>query len=96
MLKHIVMFTFKPEATPAQRNQLVDGLNALPRLIPEVKGWKIEHAIPGRAGRHADFALFSEFESAATLDVYIKHPDHQKIVVLVDAYCASRAGFDYE
>jgi Stress responsive A/B Barrel Domain len=96
MIKHIVVFKFKADATAAQRKQLVDALNALPALIPDVKKWKFEYCIPGRTGRHMDFALFCQFEDVAALDRYIVHPEHQKVVKLVDAYCESRAGFDYE
>jgi quinol monooxygenase YgiN len=96
MLKHIVLFKFTAEATPEQRKQLVDALNALPRLIPEVKAWKIEHTVPGRTGRAMHFALFSEFADAAALDRYIVHPEHRKVVTLIEACCESRASFDYE
>lgn len=96
MIKHIVFFKFKPEATPAQRQQMVDALNALPRLIPEIKGWKMETSVPGRPERFYHVGLFSEFKDVAALDRYIAHPEHQSVVKIIDACCQSRAGFDYE
>lgn len=96
MVKHVVLFKFKPEATQAQRQELVDALNALPPLISEIKKWKIVWGMPGRPSRFSHFALFSEFESAAAVDAYIANADHRKVVTLVDAYCESRANFDYE
>lgn len=95
MLKHVVLFKFKATATPGQRQELIDALNALPPLISEIKSWQIVHCLPARAGRAHHIALFSEFADAAAVDRYIAHPDHQKVVLLVDAYCETRANFDY-
>ena len=96
MVKHIVLFKFKPETTAVQRKELVDALNALPPLISEIKKWKVVHTLPGRPARFHHIALFSEFEDVAAVDRYIAHPDHQKVVPLVDKYCETRANFDYE
>ncbi len=96
MVKHIVLFKFKAEATAAQRKELVDALNALPPLVPEIKKWKVVHTAPGRPARFHHIALFSEFEDVAAVDRYIANPDHQKVVPLVEKYCETRANFDYE
>ena len=95
MLKHIVLFKFKPTATPAQRQELAAALNALPAMIADIKGWQVVASVPGRPERYAHLALFSEFDDVAALDRYIVHPQHKKIVELVEAYCESRASFDY-
>lgn len=96
MIKHVVLFKFKPEATPTQRQAVVDGLAALPRLIAEIKGWKLVHTVPGRPPRFYHLALFAEFADVAAVDRYIAHPEHQKIVALIDGACESRAAFNYE
>ena len=96
MVKHVVLFKFKPETTQAQRQALADALNALPALISEIKGMKVAWTVSGRSARNAQLALFSEFESAATLDRYLAHPEHQKILPLVEAVSENRISFDYE
>jgi quinol monooxygenase YgiN len=96
MVKHVVLFKFKPASTTAQRKELVAALNALPTTISEIKGWLIAESIPGRSARAMDVGLFSEFKDAAALERYVAHPDHRAVVVLVEAYCESRAAFDYE
>jgi hypothetical protein len=96
MVKHVVLFKFKPETTQAQRQALADALNALPPLISEIKGWSVVWSMPGRSPRLSHLALFSEFDSVAALDRYIAHPEHQKILPLVEAVSESRANFDYE
>ena len=95
MIKHIVVFKFKPGLTEAQRQSLVDGLNALPALISDIKSMKVVKSVPGRPAPYS-IALFSEFEDLAALDRYVAHPDHQKIVKLVNELSETRLGFDYE
>ena len=51
--------------------------------------------MPGRPAPYS-IALFSEFEDLAALDRYVAHPDHQKIVKLVNELSETRLGFDYE
>jgi len=96
MIKHIVLFKYKAEATPAQRKEVEDRLNALPGLIPDIKGWALEHALPGRTARAYDLALISEFDDVAALDRYIANPHHRAVIPLIDAACEHRAVFDYE
>ena len=96
MIKHVVLFKYKADATPAQKKAMVDGLSALPGLIPEIKGWKLEHTIAGRPPRFYHVALFSEFASAKDLDSYLANPHHQSVVTVIDAACEARAAFDYE
>ena len=96
MIKHVVLFKIKPEATAAERQRLVDALNALPGLIPEIKGFRIALSVPGRPARFYHLALFADFADVAAVDRYIVHPDHQRAVQIVDAVCEHRAVFNYE
>jgi hypothetical protein len=96
MIKHVVLFKFKADATPAQRKAMVDGLNALPGLIKEVKNWHMEETIPGRPPRSHSVALFCEFDNVAALESYIANQHHQDVVKIIDATCETRASFDYE
>jgi quinol monooxygenase YgiN len=96
MLKHVVLFKFKPNITAAQRKEFVVALRALPKTITDIKGWQVVETIPNRPARFSHVALFSEFDDVAGLDRYIAHPDHRTFVTMVEAFCESRANFDYE
>ena len=96
MIKHLVLFKYKADVTPAQQKTMLDGLRALPALIPEIKRFDLVPTVPGRSARAYHVALLSEFESIAALDAYIANQHHQQVVPLIDAACESRASFDYE
>jgi quinol monooxygenase YgiN len=96
MIKHIVLFKYKADSTPAQQKAMVDGLEALPGLIPEIKRFDLVPTVHGRPARFYHVALISEFESVAALDAYIANEHHQRVVALIEAACESRAAFDYE
>ena len=95
MLKHVVLFKFKPETTEAQREELRAALEGLGRTIPEVKTIKTYLKAPGAAERVYHLGLFSEFADLEALDRYIVHPEHRKVVKLVEACCDDRSVFDY-
>ena len=96
MIKHLVLFKYKADVTPAQQKAMLDGLKALPALVPEIKRFDLVPTVPGRPARFYHIALLSEFESVAALDAYIANPHHQRVVPLIDVACESRAAFDYE
>lgn len=96
MIKHIVLFKFKAETTQAQRQALVDALNTLPGRIPEIKGWQVVPSVPGRPPRFYHMALFADFDDVAAVDRYIEHPEHRRVVELVEALCETRAVFNHQ
>lgn len=96
MVKHVVFFKFKVDATAAQKQAMIDALAALPKKIAEIKSFKLVHALPGRPARMYSLGLFAEFENVAAVDRYIAHPDHQAVIPVIDAVCESRAAFNYE
>ena len=99
MVKHIVMWTLKPEANgkPAADNaaQMKTRLEGLKGKIPGLKhlevGDKVFAATP-----ECHIALYSEFPSRADLEVYQAHPLHQECVAFIKQVVASRSVLDYE
>lgn len=96
MVKHVVFFKWKADATAAQKKAVMDGLKALPGKIADIKSWKLVETLPGRPPRFYHLGWFAEFENVAAVDRYIAHPDHQAVVPLIEAACESRAAFNYE
>ncbi len=95
MIRHIVFFKFKPEATAADRAALLALLHALPGKIAAVQtleaGFDVVHS-----PRSFDLALVTTFADLAALGVYAKHPDHQPVIELAKAICEQIAAVDFE
>jgi hypothetical protein len=99
MVKHIVIWTLRDEFEGLNKKQIAmelkHKLENLKGLIPEIKSLQfgINGAFPDR---NADVVLVSEFENYTALDVYIAHPEHQKVGSFVKQVTTSRAAVDYE
>lgn len=90
MIKHIVVWTMKPEATDAQRQEMKLRLMALNGKIPQLLAIDV-----GIDPQNGTMSLYSEFATADDLAVYQAHPDHQAVVGFVKPLVASRSVCDY-
>ncbi len=70
MIRHIVMWKFRP-GTETEQKQFLDGLRALQGVIPQLL--KSEVAVNVGEGNY-DAVLVSEFESLEALDQYKNDP----------------------
>lgn len=93
MLKHVVLMTLKPAITDAEVAEMKAGLDRLPALIPEIRGYHCGR--DGRPERACDFALVSDFDDEASMKRYQAHPDHQIVLKLVRSLCAKVASVDF-
>jgi len=91
MLKHIVVWTMKPEATAEQKLEMKNRLEALSGKVSELR--KIEVGIDDGSGT---MSLYSEFATEDDLIAYQMHPDHQAVVGFVKPLVAARSVCDYE
>ena len=99
MIKHIVMWKLKDFAEEANKavnaQKIKELLESLKDKIKEIK--HIEAGINIiNSDAAADVALYSEFECMEDLNIYQKHPWHQKIVQFIRNTCAERRVVDYE
>lgn len=99
MLKHIVLFKLKPSAEGATREQnalrMVGMLHDLRATIPEVRHIEAGvNTVPSDAAY--DVAIYSEFADEKDLALYMKHPEHQKVVEFVKKVVESRVVVDYK
>ena len=92
MIKHIVMWKFKP-GTEAERDKFLDGLRALYGVIPQIKAQEVGlNCAPG----NYDAALISTFDSLEDLAAYKSDPRHAAVSRLCKSIREDRAAVDWE
>src|SRR4051812_42005802 len=74
-LRHIVLFTFKPETTAEQRETALQALAAMEHKIPEVRALTVGHAAV--SGGPFDLALVVDLDDMDAYKRYGPHEAHQ-------------------
>ena len=92
MIRHIVMWKFRP-GTEAEQKRFLDGLRSLQGVIPQLL--KSEVAVNVGEGNY-DAVLVSEFENLEALDTYKNDPRHKAVSALCKSIRTDRAAVDYE
>lgn len=96
MFRHVVMVSFTPDATDAQKEALREGLATMPEQIPEVWGYRFGDDA-GLAPDNFDFVVVADFEDQDDYLAYRDHPAHQKLVAdLLRPIVARRAAVQHE
>ena len=99
MIRHVVMWKFKPEAegkTKSENMEIVrEQLIALVSIISEIKRMEIGFDIKG-TDASMDLMLLSEFDTLETLKIYAEHPAHVKVASYVRKVTESRVVLDCE
>ena len=93
MIKHIVMWKFKP-GKEAEMNEFLDGLRALFGVIPQIKAQEI--GVDCAGGGNYSAVLTSVFESIEDLNAYKSDPRHVEVSALCKAIRTDRVAVDYE
>ncbi|MBE6577153.1 MAG: Dabb family protein [Ruminococcaceae bacterium] len=99
MIRHVVMWKFKPEAEGKTKEEnmaiVKDSLYALLPIIPEIKRMEI-----GLDVKHTDMSmdlmLLTEFDNMDTLAYYANHPEHLKVSGYVRKVVETRVVLDCE
>ena len=92
MIKHIVMWKFKPGTEDGQK-EFLDGLSALYGVIPQIRAQEIgRNVAPG----NYDAVLISTFDSLEDLEAYKTDPRHVKVSSLCKAIRTDRVAVDME
>ncbi len=99
MIKHIVMWQLKDHAEGADRAANAQKMKALlddcAGIVPGMGKFEVAIAQPGLECTY-DVVLYSEFESAASLDAYQNHSQHVALKPFVAAVRSARQCMDYE
>src|SRR5262245_41704483 len=96
VLRHIVMYKFKDDITPAQLKEVIDAFAALPKKVNTIVGF--EHGTNvSKEGKSEGFthAFVVTFKSEADLAAYLVHPAHEEYVKVVRDRRDKVIVFDY-
>ena len=96
LLRHVVLFQFKPDADPAAIKKAEDAFMALPSKIPQIKDfeWGLNNSPEGldKGFTHCYFLTFKSEEDRA---IYLPHPDHKAFGALLDGILGDVLVVDY-
>ena len=92
MIKHIVMWKFKP-GTEKERNEFITGLRSLYGVIPQIKEQEVGVNL---ADGGYDAVLVSAFDSLEDLEAYKADPRHVAVSKLCKSIRTDRVAVDYE
>lgn len=96
LLRHVVLFKFKPEASEAQVQAVVDAFAALPKKIKQIQDfeWGTDVSVENKAAGFTHGFVVT-FESKEARDEYLPHPAHKEFVSLVGPSVENVLVFDY-
>ena len=92
MVKHIVLYNFKPDVEKTAAVKLI--ASALEPLVGKIPG--LLHIEIRAAFNGMDYALYSEFESRDALEAYAVHPLHLEAKDHFFHLLDSRVAADYD
>lgn len=95
MIKHVVFFKFKQEASAAARRAVVDQLRALPDKIDVIRAFEIGEDIMHSA-RAWDVVEIATYDDLQALELYTRHDDHVEVVLKLREICEAVGSVDYE
>ena len=96
LLRHMVLYQFKPGLSAAQTKEVIDAFVALPKAIPTIVDF--EHGPNVSQEGKSDgltYGFVVTFNSQQDLENYIKHPVHQAYVDVVKNRREKVVVFDY-
>jgi hypothetical protein len=96
MFRHVVLFTWKDDATEAQKQALHDELPKMPPAIDTIRAYAFGPDAGIRAA-NCDYAVVADFDDQAGYLTYRDHPVHRALVEHhVNPIVASRAAVQFE
>lgn len=93
MIKHVIMWKFKPEERE-KMFQFLDGLKALHGQIPQIVDMEVGVDYGGEG--HYDAVLISTFRSKEDLAAYKVDPRHVAVSSLCKSIRTDRVAVDFE
>ena len=96
VLRHVVLFAFKPETTPEQIRTVEQAFAALPGKIDAIHDfeWGTDASVEGIAQGYTHCFLVT-FLSAADRDIYLPHPAHKEFGTILRPHVDKVLVIDY-
>lgn len=84
LLRHVVLFKFKPTASAAQIEEVTDAFSALPGKIDAIHGfeWGTDVSVENKSEGFTHCFVVT-FRTKENRDEYLPHPGHKEFVKLV-------------
>jgi hypothetical protein len=79
MIRHVVLFTWVPEATDQQKQQVAEELRKLPPLMTGLRAYDVGPSARIIEGNF-DFAVVADFDDADSYLAYRSHPAHRAAI----------------
>jgi hypothetical protein len=96
MLRHVVLFTWTPDATAEQQQTVAEELCKLPGVIAELRRYQVGPDA-GINPSNFDFAVVADFDDRAGYLAYRDHPAHRAVVdQYITSIVSTRAAVQYE
>ncbi len=96
MIRHNVLFSWKPEATEEQKQQVSIELAKLPSMVASVRAF-VCGPDAGLVQGNFDFAVSADFDDEAGFLAYRDDPGHREIVQrYITPILAQRAAVQFE
>jgi hypothetical protein len=96
MLRHVVLFKFKDDATPDQVKQVETAFRKLPSEIKEIKDfeWGTNNS-PENLNQGLTHCFFLSFNSEEERNAYLPHPAHKAFGAILKPYLDKVVVVDY-
>jgi len=95
MIRHVVLFRWKPEATEEQKAYVASEVAKLPSIVASIRGFECGADIRVNEGNF-DFSVTADFDDEAGYVAYRDDPAHRQIVVdFIVPIAAERASVQF-
>ena len=96
LLRHVVLFKFKDEATPEDIQKVEAAFGALPAAISEIHDyeWGINNS-PEGLNQGLTHCFLITFKSEADREIYLPHPAHKAFVEVLSPHLDKVTVVDY-
>lgn len=96
LLRHVVMYKFKPDVNEAQLQEVIDAFAGLPGKVDTIVGFEHgENVSPEGKSEGFTHCFVVTFRDEAGRDLYLKHPAHLAYVNVVRDRREKVIVFDY-
>jgi len=100
MIKHIVIWRLKDHAEGNDRNTnarlIKEQLKALRGVVPGLVKLEVGLELDNSHSEQGHVVLYSVFENRVSLQTYLSHPQHKKVVAFIKLVVEDRRAVDYE
>lgn len=95
MLRHVVLMQLSDNATDADVTAIIDGLESLPGLVPEIRDYSVGRDADLSEGNF-DVVVIGEFDDEESFVRYLDNADHQAVITeRIRPFLSARSAVQY-